>query len=253
MEDFESATDKILMGPERRQNALTDEDKKLIAYHEAGHAIVGLNCKYHDPLHKVTIIPRGRAMGVTMSLSEKDRFGYTKQELLDRLASMYGGREAEAAIFGDDHVTTGAGNDIQQATNIAKAMVKEYGMGSNATGRVRYSSDQQEVFLGHSVSQSTNISAKYAELVDDEVKAITSAAEERARQILETKREDLHKVAEALLVYETLTGDEVRDLLAGKDISKPDVMPDDEAEEIREEVRKDVRKSSVPNSPLPRT
>lgn len=250
MEDFEAATDKLLMGPERRQNALTDEDKKLIAFHEAGHAIVGLNCKYHDPLHKVTIIPRGRAMGITMNLPDKDRFGYTKQELLDRLASMYGGREAEAAIFGDDHVTTGAGNDIQQATNIARSMVKEYGMGSEITGRVRYASDQQEVFLGHSVSQTTNISQKYAELVDDEVKAITSAAEKRARQILENKREDLHKIAEALLIYETLTGDEVKDLIAGKDISKPDIMPDDEANEIREEVRKEVKRSSVPISPL---
>lgn len=253
MLDFENATDKVLMGPERRQNAFTDEDKKLIAYHEAGHAIVGLNCQYHDPLHKVTIIPRGRAMGVTISLSEKDRFGYTKQELLDRLASMYGGREAEAAIFGEDHITTGAGNDIQQATNIATSMVKEYGMGSMKIGRVRYTSDQQEVFLGHSVSQSTNISQKYAELVDDEIKAITDAAESRARAILEDKRDDLHKVAEALLVYETLTGDEVRKLIDGGDISKPEVMPDNEAHEIKEKVRRDVKRTSVPNSPRKKT
>lgn len=247
MFDFENASDKIMMGTERRNLAITEEDKRLIAYHEAGHALVGLNCKYHDPLHKITIIPRGRAMGVTMNLPTKDRWGWTKSELLDRLASMYGGREAEALEFGSDHITTGASNDIQQATNIARAMVREYGMGTDRVGRVRYSADHQEVFLGHSVSQTTNVSQKYAEIVDEEVLLILSEAEQRARTILMEHKDDLDKIAEALLIYETLDGAEVKTLLEGGDLEKPDVVPPKEAKEMKDTLRK---KSFIPSIPL---
>jgi cell division protease FtsH len=225
MVDFEAAKDKVLMGAERRSTVLTEQERKLIAYHEAGHAIVGLNCDYHDPLHKVTIIPRGRAMGMTVNLPERDRFGWTKSELLDRLASMFGGREAEIMIFGQDHVTTGAGGDISSATDIARRMVTEYGM-SEVLGRVRLSSNDTEVFLGRAVTEHKNVSEETARLIDSEIRALVEQAEERARQILENKAEDLHKLAIALLTYETLSGEEVTTVLADEEVHREvDVAP----------------------------
>ena len=167
MADFEAAKDKVLMGAERRSMVMTEEEKALTAYHEAGHALVGLFVPGNDPLHKVTIIPRGRALGVTMNLPERDRYGYKKNEITAKLAMMYGGRVAEELIYGPDNVTTGASNDIQQATNMARAMVTEWGM-SDKLGRLRYVDNQEEIFLGHSVARSQTISGETAKMIDNE-------------------------------------------------------------------------------------
>jgi cell division protease FtsH len=171
----------------------------------------------HDPLHKVTIIPRGRALGVTMSLPERDRLSYNKQFCLSKLASVFGGREAELLIFGEDNVTNGATSDIQQATRLARAMVMEWGM-SEKLGRVRYASNEQEVFLGHSVTQTTNMSGTTARLVDEEVRQLIENGEQTARRILTENIDQLHTLAKALLEYETLSGDEVQQLLRGEKI-----------------------------------
>jgi cell division protease FtsH len=215
--EFEEAKDKVMMGAERRSMVMTDEEKKLTAYHEAGHAIVGMHMPGHDPLHKVTIIPRGRALGVTMNLPERDRLSYNKQFCLAKLASVFGGREAELLIFGDDQVTNGATSDIQQATRLARAMVMEWGM-SEKLGRVRYASNEQEVFLGHSVTQTTNMSQETARLVDSEVRRLVEDGEQTARRILHDRIDELHTLAKALLEYETLSGDEVAAALRGEKI-----------------------------------
>ena len=220
MSDFEQAKDKILMGAERRSMVMTEDEKKLTAYHEAGHAIVSLFVPGNDPLHKVTIIPRGRAMGVTMSLPEKDRYGFKKNEITARLAMMFGGRIAEELIYGADYVTTGAGNDIHQATDLARRMVTEWGM-SERLGPLRYSENEQEVFLGHQVTQRKNISEHTAQLIDEEVHRIIAEAEEKARQILIEHRDGLHRLAEALLEYETLSATEAQALMRGEDIDRP--------------------------------
>ena len=217
MAEFEDAKDKVLMGSERRSMAMTDDEKKLTAYHEAGHALVGLCIKGNDPLHKVTIIPRGRALGVTMNLPERDRLGYKKSEMLARLAMIYGGREAEDIIFGNEHVTTGASNDIMQATRMARAMVTEYGM-SDKLGALRYNENQDEVFLGHSVARQQNISEKTAQLIDEEVYKLCEDARKLANKVLKEQIDDLHKLSEALLEHETLSGDEVDRLLKGEPI-----------------------------------
>ncbi len=219
MLEFEDAKDKVMMGAERRSMAMTEDEKKLTAYHEAGHALVGLCVPGNDPLHKVTIIPRGRALGVTMNLPERDRYGMRKNEMEARLAMIFGGRAAEEIIYGHENVTTGASNDIQQATNMARAMVMEYGM-SDKLGRLRYRQNQEEVFLGHSVSQQQNMSEDTARLIDSEVRRIIEEAENIARKVLNEHIDDLHVIARGLLEYETLSGDEVRDLLAGKPLAR---------------------------------
>jgi len=217
MGDFESAKDKVMMGAERRSMVMTEKEKQLTAYHEAGHALVGLNVPQSDPLHKVTIIPRGRALGVTMNLPERDRYSQTQIELESRLAMLFGGRAAEELTFGKDNVTTGASNDIMQATNIARRMITEFGM-SEKLGRVRYTANEQEVFLGHSVAQQQNMSEETARLIDEEARKLIDTAERRAHDILVAHKDDLRKIAEALLEYETLSGDEVEALLRGEDI-----------------------------------
>lgn len=217
MAEFESAKDKVMMGAERRSMAMTDDEKKLTAYHEAGHALVGLSTPQSDPLHKVTIIPRGRALGLTMSLPERDKYGMTLTELTSRIAMTFGGRVAEEMIFGKENVTTGASSDISQATNLARRMVTEFGM-SDKLGRVRYTANEQEVFLGHSVTQQKNISEATAELIDEEVRRLTDEGEHTARRILAEQTDNLHKIAQALLEFETLSGDEVRGLLRGEAI-----------------------------------
>jgi cell division protease FtsH len=224
MAEFESARDKVMMGAERRSLVMTEKEKELTAYHEAGHALVGLNVPEHDPLHKVTIIPRGRALGVTMSLPERDRFGYSKREMESRLASLFGGRLAEEIIFGADNVTTGASSDIQQATATARRMVTEFGM-SEKLGRVRYGDNEQELFLGHSVTQTRGVSEATAQLIDSEVRRLIEEAETSARTILIDHIDDLHRISQALLEYETLSGDEIRGLLRGEPIVRRD--PDD--------------------------
>ncbi|GGD94325.1 ATP-dependent zinc metalloprotease FtsH [Aureimonas endophytica] len=219
MLEFEDAKDKVMMGAERRSMAMTEDEKTLTAYHEAGHALVGIHEPFNDPLHKVTIIPRGRALGVTMNLPERDRYGMRKNEMEARLSMIFGGRAAEEIIYGLENVTTGASNDIQQATNMARAMVMEYGM-SDKLGRLRYRQNQEEIFLGHSVAQQQNMSEETAKLIDSEVRRIIEEAENKARRILNEHLDELHTLAKGLLEYETLSGDEVRDLLAGKPLSR---------------------------------
>ena len=217
MAEFETAKDKVMMGAERRSAVMSEDEKKVTAYHEAGHALVGMNMPGHDPLHKVTIIPRGRALGVTMSLPERDRYSHTKQEIESKLASMYGGRVAEELIFGVENVTTGAANDIQQATGLARKMVTEWGM-SEKLGPLLYHANDEEVFLGHSVTQHKNLSDATAELIDQEIRKFIDDAEVSARGILTEHIDQLHIIAEALLEYETLGAADVEGLLRGEDI-----------------------------------
>ncbi len=217
MQEFENARDKVIMGPERRSMAMTQEEKALTAYHEAGHTLVGHYVPGNDPLHKVTIIPRGRALGVTMSLPERDRLSFKKAEAEARLAMMFGGRVAEEIVYGPEHVTTGAANDIQQATDLARRMVTEWGM-SDGLGPVRYSQTQDEVFLGRSVAQAQNLSERTAQAVDEEVRALVTAAEAKAREVLTERREELERVAGALIEYETLTAEQVARILDGESL-----------------------------------
>lgn len=221
MDDFESAKDKVMMGAERRSMVMTDKERELTAYHEAGHALVGLHVPQSDPLHKVTIIPRGRALGVTMSLPERDKLSQSGIELESRLAVLFGGRMAEELVYGKENVTTGASSDIAQATNIARRMVTEFGM-SDKLGRVRYNANEQEVFLGHSVAQTQNMSEVTAQLIDDEIRRLVEKGEATARKILAEHMDDLKKITDALLEYETLSGDEVHALLRGEPIERKD-------------------------------
>ncbi len=214
MVDFENAKDKIFMGPERRSMIMSNEDKELTAYHEAGHALVGLNVPSYDPLHKVTIIPRGRALGVTMSLPEKDKLNYTEEGLKSQLAVLFGGRIAEELIYGKEKVTTGASSDIQKATEISRRMVTEFGF-SDKLGRIRYNQNQDEVFLGYSVGQQKNVSETTSNMIDEEIRNLISEAEERARKILVEKSKDLENITRALLEHETLSGKEVIGLTKG--------------------------------------
>ncbi len=216
--EFEDAKDKVMMGAERKSMVMSEEERRNTAYHEAGHAIVGLNVNY-DPLHKVTIIPRGRALGVTMNLPEGDRHSRTREWCEARLAVLFGGREAELILGGDKNVTNGAMGDIQMATQLSRAMITEWGM-SEKLGRVRYSANEQEVFLGHSVTQSKNVSEGTAQIIDEEVRRLIHEGEAQAKSILKKKREDLHVLAKALLEYETLSGEEVARVLKGDRIDR---------------------------------
>ena len=210
----------MMMGAERRSMVMTEDEKALTAYHEAGHALVALSVPKSDPLHKVTIIPRGRALGVTMSLPERDKYGYSKVELTSKLAMIFCGRVAEELIFGAENVTTGAGNDIQQATGMARRMVTEWGF-SEKLGPLRYSANEEEVFLGHSVTQQKNMSDQTADLIDSEVRSLIEDAEATARQVLEERKKDLELLAQALLEYENLSGGDIDALLRGEDITRP--------------------------------
>ncbi len=224
MAELEHAKDKVMMGAERRSMVMTEKEKKLTAYHEVGHALVGLYMPEHDPLHKVTIIPRGRALGVTMSLPEQDRYSMSKLQLKSQLASLFGGRVAEELIFGSDHVTTGASNDIERATSLARRMVTEFGM-NETLGTIRLSSNEEEVFMGHSVARQQNVSEETNRRIDEEVRKLIDWAEGKARELLTTHMEDLHKISKALLEYETLSGDEVRALLRGENINRDNNNP----------------------------
>ena len=221
MAEFEEAKDKVMMGAERRSMVMTEDEKRLTAYHEAGHALVGLHLDGCDPLHKVTIIPRGRALGVTMSLPERDRYTYSIYELKAKLAMMFGGRVAEELIFGKEHVTTWAGNDIKEATNLARRMITEYGF-SEKLGPLRYEDNQEEVFLGHSVSQHKSVSDATAKEIDDEIRLLIENAETEARRILSENIDELHTVSNGLLEYETLSAVDVDILLKGGTIDRSD-------------------------------
>ncbi len=215
MEDFEGAKDKIMMGAERKSMVMTEEEKKLTAYHEAGHAIVAIHEKESDPIHKATIIPRGRALGLVMRLPEGDRISMSRAKLKADLSVAMGGRIAEEMIFGEEQVTTGASSDIQMATDTARRMVTEWGM-SDKLGPIRYTVDQEEFFLGQASGQNKNMSDDTAATVDSEIKLIVENAYQRAKQILTDNLDQLHQLAKALLEYELLSGDEIKDILAGK-------------------------------------
>ncbi len=227
-----------MMGAERRSMVMTEEEKELTAYHEAGHALVGLYVEGCDPLHKVTIIPRGRSLGVTMSLPERDRYTYSLYELKAKISMMFGGRIAEELIFGKDKVTTGASNDIKEATSLARRMITEYGF-SDKLGPLRYEDNQEEVFLGHSVSQHKNVSDATAEVIDAEIRALVEDGENVARKVLREHMDELHILGKGLLEYETLSGAEVRQVLDGGQLDRPD--PDDDG-------ASDKARSSVPSS-----
>ena len=216
MEDVEEAKDKVMMGAERRSMVMTEDEKKLTAYHEGGHALVSFNMPVYDPIHKATIIPRGRALGMVMNLPERDKHGHSIKYLKARLAVCFGGRVAEEVIFGKDNISTGAGggsgSDINQATQLARAMVTKYGM-SEEMGPVEYGENQEEVFLGRSVTQTQSISEEVAQKIDKEIRKLVDEGYNKAKQILTDKVDDLHKIAKALMTYETLTGDEISDLL----------------------------------------
>jgi len=217
MEDFENAKDRVMMGAERRSMVMTEDEKKLTAYHEAGHAIVGLNVPQHDPIHKATIIPRGRALGLVMSLPERDQLSVTKTKYTSKIAMAMGGKVAEELIFGPENVTSGASSDIQQATRIARAMVTQFGM-SEKLGNIEYVSEQQ-TYLGPQGSQ-FNAGPEARKLIDDEVRRIVDEGYETARRIL-TEHADEHKrLAEGLLEYETLTGAEIGKVIAGEPLNR---------------------------------
>ncbi|HZZ36416.1 MAG TPA: ATP-dependent zinc metalloprotease FtsH, partial [Caulobacteraceae bacterium] len=201
--DFEDAKDKVMMGAERKSMVMTEDEKRMTAYHEGGHALVALNVANTDPVHKATIIPRGRALGMVMQLPERDKLSMSYEQMTSRLAILYGGRVAEELIFGKEKVTSGASSDIEQATRLARAMVTKWGY-SEKLGMVSYGENQDEVFLGHSVSRTQNVSEDTAKVIDAEVKRLTQAGYAEAKTILTAKLEDLHTLAKALLEYETL-------------------------------------------------
>ena len=220
MEQFEKAKDKIMMGSERRSMVMSDDEKRLTAYHEAGHAIVGLLVPSHDPVYKVTIIPRGRALGVTMFLPEEDRYSYSKERLESQISSLFGGRIAEELIFGPESVTTGASNDIQRATELARNMVTRWGL-SEKLGPLTYSEEEGEVFLGHSVTQHKTVSDQTQDLIDEEVRNIIDRNYRRSTQILEEQEQKLHVMAGALIRYETIDTEQIKDIMEGRDPRPP--------------------------------
>ena len=221
MDDFERAKDKILMGAERRSMVMSDDEKQLTAYHEAGHAIVGRLVPDHDPVYKVSIIPRGRALGVTMYLPEEDRYSQSKQKLESMLCSLFGGRIAEELIFGKEYVTTGASNDIERATDIARNMVTKWGL-SEKLGPLSYAEDEGEVFLGRQVTQHKNVSDETAHVIDEEIRAIIDRSYERSTEILTENMDILHNMADALMKYETIDSGQIDDLMSRRDMRAPD-------------------------------
>ena len=220
MTELEHAKDKIMMGAERRSMVMDENEKKLTAYHESGHALVGLMVPEHDPVYKVSIIPRGRALGVTMFLPEQDRYSHSKRRLESQLASLFGGRIAEEIIFGADHATTGASNDIMRATEIARKMVTSWGLSS--MGPLTFGQEESEVFLGRSVSQNKEISDKTAQHIDEEVRSIIDRNYQHARSILEANLDKLHMMADALIKYETIDAEQIKQIMLGVPPSPPE-------------------------------
>ncbi len=240
MRDFEDAKDKVMMGAERRSMVMSEDEKRCTAYHEGGHALVALSVPAADPVHKATIIPRGRALGMVMQLPEGDRYSMNYEQMTSRLAIMMGGRVAEEIIFGKDKITSGASSDIQAATGLARSMVTRWGY-SDKLGLVAYGDNQEEVFLGHSVSRTQNVSEATANIIDSEVKRLVQAGYDEAKRILSTRLDDLHAVAKALLEYETLSGDEILGAMKG-------IKPNRDESETRRPSGPTV---AVPISPRP--
>ena len=225
MDDFDRAKDKIMMGAERRSMVMSEDEKKLTAYHEAGHAIVGLSVPDHDPVYKVTIIPRGRALGVTMFLPESDRYSYSKQRLESQISSLFGGRIAEELIFGPAAVTTGASNDLERATELARNMVTKWGL-SERLGPLTYSEDDGEVFLGRQVTQHKNVSDVTAHAIDEEIRSIIDRNYARSETILKDKTDKLHAMANALIKFETIDEGQIKDIMAGREPQPPEDWDD---------------------------
>lgn len=228
MQELEDAKDKVMMGAERRSMVMTEDEKKLTAYHEAGHALATVHSPASDPIHKATIIPRGRALGMVMRLPEKDVLAFARDQIEANLVVAMGGRIAEETIFGPEKVTTGASNDIMQATDLARKMVTEWGM-SDKLGPLRYNDNQEEVFLGHAVTQTKNVSEATAKVIDEEIRRIVDEADEKCREIINEHVDQLHSIANALLEYETLSGDDIRALMRGETIVRPTIDDDDES------------------------
>ncbi len=221
MEAFEKAKDKILMGAERRSAVMSEEEKLLTAYHEAGHAIVGRTVPEHDPVYKVSIIPRGRALGITMFLPERDVYSASKQKLESQISSLFGGRIAEELIFGRERVTTGASNDIERATGLARNMVTRWGL-SDRLGPLAYSEEEGEVFLGRSVTQHKSVSEETAHLIDEEIRSVIDRNYERSERILREHLDALHMMAEALMLYETIDRHQIDEIMEGRTPSAPE-------------------------------
>jgi cell division protease FtsH len=224
MAEFEEAKDKVLLGAERRSMAMREEEKKLTAYHEGGHALVMIYAEGHAPVHKVTIIPHGRALGVTMSLPETDKYSQSRLELEATIAALFGGRVAEQLIFGAKKVTTGASDDIRRATELARRMVTEFGF-SEKLGPLRYSENDEEVFLGRSVTQHKNVSDATARTIDEEIRSIIEAGEATATKILTDHMSELHLLAKALEEFETLSADEIRKVIRGEKLVRDTGAP----------------------------
>jgi cell division protease FtsH len=220
MDEFERAKDKIYMGAERRSMVMSDQEKKMTAYHEAGHAIVGFTVPEHDPVYKVTIIPRGRALGVTQFLPEQDRYSLSKRRIESSIATLFGGRVAEELIFGPESVTTGASNDIERATDLARNMVTKWGL-SDKLGPLTYSEENGEVFLGRQMTQHKQVSDETAHAIDEEIRTVIGANYKRAKDILETNLEKLHNMADALVKYETIDEQQIKDIMAGNKPKPP--------------------------------
>ncbi len=215
MADLDKAKDKILMGAERRSMVMSEEEKRMTAYHEAGHAIVGLTVPEHDPVYKVSIMPRGRALGITMFLPERDQYSASKRKLESQISSLFGGRIAEALIFGDDAITTGASNDIERATDIARNMVTKWGL-SDRMGPLAYAEDEGEVFLGRSITQHKHMSEATAKMIDEEIRVIIDRNYDRAERILKEHMDELHSMAEALVKYETIDRKQIDAIMEGR-------------------------------------
>jgi cell division protease FtsH len=220
MEDFEKAKDKILMGAERKSMVMSDEEKKLTAYHEAGHAIIGRLVPEHDPVYKVSIMPRGRALGITMFLPERDQYSASKQKLESQISSLFGGRIAEEIVFGKERVTTGASNDIERATSLARNMVTRWGL-SERLGPLAYSEEEGEVFLGRSVTKHKSVSEETAHLIDEEIRSVIDRNYERAERMLRENLEKLNVMADALMKYETIDRFQIDDIMDGKSPRPP--------------------------------
>ena len=260
-DDFERAKDKIMMGAERKSMIMNEDDKRMTAYHEAGHAIIGLSVPQHDPVHKVTIVPRGRALGVTMFLPEEDRYSYSKQRLNSQICSLFGGRLAEEIIYGADMVTTGASNDIERVTEIARNMVTKWGL-SERMGPIAYNTEDSEPFLGRSAAQGGGVSDETVHAIDEEMRAIIDSCYERSRQILEDNMDKLHLMADALMKYETIDRKQIDEIMQGNEPGPPDSWNDsdpsgsngsgpnasaDEAEAKPDNTDRDTSREQVPS------
>jgi cell division protease FtsH len=248
MDQLEKAKDKILMGAERRSMVMNEEERRLTAYHEAGHAIVGILVPDHDPVYKVSIIPRGRALGVTMFLPEEDRYSYSRSRLESQIAALFGGRIAEVLIFGVDKVTTGASNDIEKATEIARNMVTKWGL-SDKLGPLTYGEEEGEVFLGRSVTTRKEVSDSTAHIIDEEVRAVIDKNYKRAEQILRDNMDKLHLMAEALVKYETIDDSQIAEVMAGKHAQPPADWIEDDTNPKEKETKKKKDFLSDPREP----